>query len=492
MTIRARTQTFILATLLCGCTYAVAQTSSAMGNYTAGQGAMGSTSTTSSASMQEGTGQNPFQGGAPPGPVQPGVLQLSLTGAIERGLRYNLGLLLSDQATLQARGARIHALGRLLPQVSAGTSETSEQINLKALGFPNFPGIPSIIGPFSVFDVRGYVDQPILDLKDLHQERAASDNVKAARYTYQNARDLVVLVVANLYLEAVSGSSRVDAAQAEVKTAQAVYDRAVDMKKAGMVPGIDVLRSQVELQAEQQRLIYLENQFQTEKLTVARAIGLPVAQRFRLTSEVPYSPPPPLTLDEALTRALSTRADYKSLLAQVHAAEALRKAAHSEGLPSLNFHGDYGDIGPSPSNSHGTYTVEANLKIPLFQGGKVRGDVMQANALLQQRESELKDLRNKIAYQVRTAFLDLKSSEDQVRVAEKTEVLAHEQLKEAQDRFAAGVVNSLEVVQSQEAVATADENYISSLYRYNVAKASLARALGLAQEAFKEMMGGNK
>ncbi|MEJ2009470.1 MAG: TolC family protein, partial [Acidobacteriota bacterium] len=241
-----------------------------------------------------------------------------------------------------------------------------------------------------------------------------------------------------------------------------------------------------------QRLIYLKNQFQTEKLSLARAIGLPVAQKFQLTSKVPYSPPPHLTLDQALSSALATRSDYKSLLAQVHAAESLKRAAHSERLPSLNFHADYGDIGPSPGESHGTYTVEANLKIPLFQGGRVRGDEMQADALIQQRQSELKDLRNKIAYQVRTAFLDLKSSEDQVRVARGTQTLAHQQLKEAQDRFAAGVVNSLEVVQSQQAVASADENYISSLYSYNVAKASLARALGLAEVAFKQMIGGDK
>ncbi len=487
-----RTKTLILAILLCSSTYAAAQTTSSMGGYSASQSGMESGTAASSASMQEATGQNPFLGGVPPGPAQPGVLPLSLTDAIDRGLRYNLGLLLSDQATLQARGARIRALSRLLPQISAGTSGTSEQINLKALGFPNFPGIPSIIGPFSVFDVRGYLDQPILDLKDLHQERADAENVKAAQYTYQNARDLVVLVAANLYLEAVAGSSRVSAAQAEVKTAQAVYDRAVDMKKAGMVPGIDVLRSQVELQAEQQRLIYLKNQFQTEKLTLARAIGLPVAQRFELTSKVPYSPPPQMTLDQALSSALATRADYKSLLAQVHAAESLKKAARSEAWPSLNFHADYGDIGPSPGDSHGTYTVEANLKVPLFQGGKVRGDEMQADALIQQRQSELKDLRNKIDYQVRTAFLDLKSSEDQVRVARSTQSLAHEQLKEAQDRFAAGVVNSLEVVQAQQAVASSDENYISSLYSYNVAKASLARALGLAEVTFKQMMGGHK
>jgi len=489
--INARIKTLLLATLFCVWTAAAAQTGPAMNSYSAGAGRTG-TAAGASAPMQQSAQQNPFFGGAPSGPVQPGVMPLSLTDAINRGLKYNLGILLSDQATRQARGARIRALSRLLPKVSAGASETNLQINLKAYGFPGLPGQSPIVGPFSVFDVRGYVDQPILNLEDLHQASAQSDNVKAARYTYQNARDLVVLVSANLYLQAVAGSSQVSAAKAEVKTAQAVYDRARDLKKAGMVPSIDVVRSQVELQAQQQRLIYLQNQFQTEKLDLARAIGLPMAQEFRLTNQVPYAPPPPITLNQALTRAFDARADYKSLEAQVQAAEALKKAARSEALPSLNFHADYGDIGPSPGNSHGTYTVAASVKIPLFQGGKVRGDVMQADALLKQRQSELKDLRNKIEYQVRTAMMDLKSSENQVHVAHSTQNLAHEQLAQARDRFAAGVVNSLEVVQSQEAVATADENYISSLYRYNVAKASLARALGLAEETFKQMTGGSK
>jgi outer membrane protein TolC len=491
LTTNARIKVLLLTTLLCAWTCAAAQTGPAMGSYPAGSGETES-DTAASVYRQQSEQQNPFFGGAPPGPAQPGEIPLSLTDAIDRGLKYNLGILISDHATQQARGARIHALSKLLPQISAGASEASLQINLKAYGFPGLPGQSPIVGPFSVFDVRGYLDQPILDLEDIHKEKAESANVKAAQYTYQNARDLVVLVSANLYLQAIAGASRVDSARAEVDTAQAVYDRAVDLKKAGMVPGIDVLRSQVELQAQQQRLIYLQNQFETQKLTLARAIGLPAAQEFRLTDQVPYVPLPPITLGQAMTRALATRADYKSLVSQIHAAESFKKAARSEALPSLNFHADYGDIGPAPGNSHGTYTVAASLKIPLFQGGKVRGDVMKADAVLKQRESELKDLQNKIEYQVRTAFLDLKSSEDLVRVGKSNQDLAREQLQQARDRFAAGVVNSLEVVQSQEAVATADENYISSLYRYNVAKASLARSLGLAEEAFKQMTGGSK
>ncbi len=435
---------------------------------------------------------NPFLGGVPSGEPTPGVLSLSLKDAIDRGLKYNLGLLLSEQGKREARGARLRALSDLLPKVSWQTSETRQQLDLQAFGFSGFPGLPTIVGPFSVFDTRAYLSQPILDFKGFHGARTQAENVKAAEYSYRDSRDLVVLVCADLYLGAIAASSRVDAAGAELNTAQTIYDQAADLKKAGTVPGIDVLRAHVELQAQQQRLLYLQNAFQKQKLSLARAIGLPIGQEFALADQIPYAPPPPLALDEALERARRLRADFQSVVALVRAAESNKRAARGEGLPSLRLNADYGDIGLAPGNSHGTFTVAANLRVPIFQGGLVRGKVIEADALLQQRKAQLQDLQSRIDYEVRTTYMDMKSTGDQVQVAMSATDLAREQVKEAQDRFAAGVTGSLEVVQAQEALATADENYISSLFSFNVAKASLARAMGTVEEIAKQYLGGRQ
>ncbi len=436
--------------------------------------------------------QNPFFGGVPTGQLQPGEMPLSLDDAINRGLKYNLGLLLAQEGTRDARGARWRALSSLLPNVTAATSEAREQINLAALGFSGFPGIPQIVGPFSVFDTRAFVSQTVFDYHDLQRTRQSAEQTKAAEFTYQNARDLVVLVCANLYLQSVADASRVDAAQTQVKTAQALYDRAVDLRKAGVVAGIDVLRAQVELQAQQQRLIYFQNEFAKQKLSLARAIGLPIGQEIRLTDAIPYTPMPPLNLDQALDRAYATRADFQAAKSQVAAAAAAKKAARGEALPSVHVNGDYGDIGNVPGRSHGTFTMAATLKIPLFQGGRVHGEILQADAHLKESQSQLEDLRAQIAYQLRTALLDLKSSGDRAQVALSARDLAHQQLQQAQDRFSAGVVSSIEVVQAEDALATADENYISSLYAYNMAKASLARALGVAEKSYREFIGGRQ
>jgi outer membrane protein TolC len=434
--------------------------------------------------------QGAYLGGVPTGKLQPGTLPLSLPDAVDRGLRYNLGLLIARDDTRAARGARWKALADLLPQVTTETSETREQVNLAAFGFSGLPGVPQIAGPFDVFDTRAYLSQKILDFTAFHKMHEQSANTQAADYSYQNARDLVVLVCANLYLQAVADASRVQAADVQVKTAQALYERAADMKKAGVIPGIDVLRAQVELQGQRQRLIYFQNEFQKQKLVLARAIGLPIGQAYQLTDTIPYAPMPPLPLPQALARAYSKRADYRAAQEMVKAAESAKRAARSDALPSLSFDGNYGDIGNAPARSHGTFAVGATLKVPLFQGGRVHGEVLQADARLRQRESELEDLRARIAYQVETALMDLKSTGERVQVAESARDLAHEQMKQAQDRFSAGVVSSIEVVQAQDAVATADENYISSLYGYNVAKASLARALGVAEKAYREFLGG--
>ena len=435
-------------------------------------------------------GGSAFFGSITQGTATTEELALSLTEAVARGLRYNLGSLLSDQTARATRGARLVALSRLLPNVNARISESSQQLSLLSFGLSGLPGVPSIIGPFGVSDARGYLSQSILDFHAIGQNRAAAQDVKAAEFSSLDAHDIIVLVVTNLYLEAIAGASRVDAARAQVATAEATYKQASDYKENGLVPAIDVLRAQVELQAQQQRLIYFRNEFEKQKLSLERSIGIADGQVLKLTDDVPFAPMPSLTLEDAVGRALGARRDYQSLAASLRSAELTRKATAAQRLPSVDFTGDYGVIGASLANSHGTYTATVGLNIPIFQGGRVRGEIVEADAALEQRRAQLADLRGRIAAEIRTAFLDLSATGEQVHVARKAVELAQQQLAQAQDRFTSGVANNLEVTQAQEAVATANENYISSLYTYNAAKATLGRAIGGAEKTIPALFQG--
>ena len=425
--------------------------------------------------------------GSVPEKLVPGVLKISLEDAIQRGLRTNLGLLLADQNSRIARGQRWQELSRLLPNLTTSSFMNDSKVDVAEYGFTGFPGIPAVVGPFAYFDARAYVTQPVFDWQALSNERAASENAKVAQYTYKDARDLVVLSVGYAYVQAIADLATVSATQAQVNTAQALYQQASDQVNAGTSPSIDGLRAKVELQTEQQQLIQAKNDLAIQMLTLARTIGLAPGQQFELTDNTPYQPLAHLTVDDALSQAYAHRSDYQSALASVRAAEDSRKAAWAGYLPSLSFSADYGVAGTYPNvSANGIFDVRGTLTVPIFQGGRVHGAVMQADAQLQQSRDQLDNLRAQIDSEVRTALLNLQSAEQRVTVAQSNVGLANETLSQARDRFRAGVTNTVEVVQAQEQVASANQQYISSLYLDNYAKISLARALGLAENGVKQ------
>ena len=435
--------------------------------------------------------QNQFQGSVPTGVPSSRPLALTLREAIDRGLKANLGLLVSDSANETARGERLRSLSVLSPQLNAKADETVQQISLKTVGLNfQFPGVsvPTVVGPFHYTDVRGYASWTAFDYNARKNYSASRESKRAAQLSVLDARDLVVQATANVYLQIIADASRVEAIRSQVETSQALYDRAVDQQNAGTAAGIDVLRSQVELKQQQQRLLSQRNQFEKDKLTLGRVIGLPPGQDFRPSDTAPFAPLTAMTQDQALQTAIQQRPDFQSYKARVRAAEEAVKAAHGERYPTADVTADYGDVGPTLGSSHGTFSFVASAKISVFDGGRIAGDVIQAKAALKQRQDELADLGGQIEYQVRSAFLDIGSAADQVAVARDNLDLANQTLVQARDRFSAGVTDNIEVVQAQESVAAANDTLISALFAHNVAKVGLARALGGAEQGIQQLL----
>jgi outer membrane protein TolC len=403
-----------------------------------------------------GNGTNSFAGSVPT-KVIPGTLPLSLQDAIDRGLKQNLGLLLSRADTRAARGQRWEELSVLLPHVSAGPYVAASKINIEEAGLGGVTNqfhISPSVGPFSYFDARAAVSQTLFNWKSFNAARAASESVKSADYTLLDAHDLVVLAVGYVYFQAVADEARIATDEAQVQAAQTVFDQA------------------------------------TDQVTVARVIGLAPSQEFELTDKSLYQPMENVTLEEALKRAYASRSDYRAATSDVRAAELSRRAAAAGYLPSLSFDADYGNGGSHPSDSTRVYDVRGTLSIPIFTGNSVHGDIQQADARLERSRERLDNLRAQIEVDVRTALLNLQSSAEQVKVARSNIDLADQTLAQSRDRFTAGVTDTVEVVQSQEAVASAHEQYISSLYNYDFAKISLIRALGAGAQGVKEYFPG--
>jgi outer membrane protein TolC len=439
--------------------------------------------------------QSPFQGSSPEGTPTSEVLQIDFKEAIDRGLRNNLGLLLAGDEAQSARGQRWQQLAELLPNISIRGAEDVQTQSLTALGLkPSVfhAAVPRVIGPFNYFDLRANASQTVFDYRTLEKERAASQTLKAAQLSFKDARELVVLAVGNSYLQAIAAAARVETAEAQVKSAQALSQKAADQQKAGLTPAIDALRSQVEFQTRQQQFIVARNELAKSTLSVARIIGLPLGQQFVLTEKAPYQALTPLPLETYLQRAYNGRADYQAALAQVQSAEHSRKAAGAGRYPSIDLDANFGDIGVTPANSNGTWQVLGGINIPVFAGNRVHGDILVADAQLRQARAQLGDLRGRIDYEVRSALLDLNAAAEQVEVARSSVELAEQALAQSQDRFTAGVADNLEVVQAQEAVAGAHESFIQSLYAHNLAKVELAYVIGDAEQGVRRYLKGNQ
>jgi outer membrane protein TolC len=422
------------------------------------------------------------------GDVTSQPIGLSLDEAIQRGLKNNLGIILSGTQTESARGQRLSQLQSLLPSVDASGKETVSQIDLPAEGL-RIKGFPTILGPFSYTDVRASLSWSLVDLNSLHNYLAARHNFAAAQLSAEDARELVVLTVGNAYLLVLADETQVSSVEAQVATAKVSLDQAVDNHQAGTAPLLDELRARVDYQTLQQQLIVAENALEKDKLALARTIGLPLAQSFTLTDKAPYAAFDELDVDAAIRQGHLNRKDLAAMVEQTKAAEEQRKAATADRLPTITFNGDYGDIGTTLSHSHGTGDATGALSVPIFKEFGLRGEAETAQAQLDTARAQLSDKNAQVDADIRDALLDIASAQKQVEVARSSVDLASEALSEAQQRYANGVSDNLAVSQAQQSVAQADNQYVVSLYRHNVAKLSLARALG-ADENYKNYLGG--
>lgn len=429
-----------------------------------------------------------FQGGVTSGQATGETLALTLDDAIQRGLKNNLGAILSGTQTVSAKAQRLTELQPLLPDVEFNAHEAVMQVDLAAQGL-RIPGFPTIIGPFGYTDLRASLSWSLLDIKSLRTYMAAKHQFKAAQLSEQDARDMIVLTVGNGYMLVLADQGLVSSFEAQVKTAKVSLDQANANHEAGTAPRLDVLRAQVDYQSLQQQLIVAQNNLEKDKLVLARAIGLPLDQKFNLADKAPYSVLDHLDLDATIKQAQANRKDLAAMVEQTMAAEEQRKAATADRYPTIKVDADYGDIGVNVRHSHGTGDAAGTLSVPVFKEYGLRGEAEVAQSQLDMQKAQLSDMRAQVDADVRDSLLDIEAAQKQVEVARSSVDLANEALHDAQDRYANGVSDNLAVSQAQRSVAQANDQYVTSLYRDNVAKLTLARALGAGQN-YKQYLGG--
>jgi outer membrane protein TolC len=417
-----------------------------------------------------------------------GKLSLSLKQAVGIAVspKGNANIQLAGEAYRQAKSRSAQARSAFLPDVTGALDETNMVRSLGQLGvsevkLPFDLKIPNVVGPYDVVDIRASGSET-LDLSSIRRYQAARAGVRTAGADRENAASAVAATAARAYLEALRTEADLEAAEADVKLAEAVLKQAQNQKIVGTGTGIEVTRQQVELSNDRQRALVVTNQRQKARFELLRTIGMPLGAEIELTSKLNYVPVQKMTIDEALARALGSRADFKAQRGHEETARLTSSSVKMERLPSITAFGDYGTTGQGVGQPLlPTREVGGILKVPVYDGGRMEARRAEAASQYRAEQIRTKDLRAQIELELREAMDSLHSAEEQMRVSNEGLALADSELTQARRRYEAGVTNGLEVTEAQTRFERERDNQIAALFNYNLARIDLGQALGDVQ-----------
>lgn len=416
--------------------------------------------------------------------------RLTLEDAIQQGLRANLNVLVAGTRVEDDEGARTRSLSAaLLPKVNAQVYANYQNRNLRAFGIsvPGLP-LPNVVGPFSNYDFRIYAQQNVVDLASYRALKASEQALEAGKLDEQDARDLIVRVIAGLYLNAQSAQARADAAQSRVTDSATLLKLAQDKHAAGTATGVDVLRAQVQLANDKQALLEAQNGEKQSLLALARDIGMSPGTPLELAEPLRYQALAQKQPEELLPVALATRADYLSLDRQRKSLMEQQSANRARYYPKVSINGNIGELGRSIGGVATTGLIQGQIDFTIFDRDR-EGEAQQLAGRLKRVNDQIADLRRGVDEDIREALLNLESATEQVIVADEGQKLAQRELQMAQDRFQAGTANNVEVVTAQDELARAEENYILAVSSHVDAKYALARALGDTEKNILKVSG---
>jgi outer membrane protein TolC len=413
-------------------------------------------------------------------------LRLTLDQAVALALKQNTTAQIAVLTAAQSEQDKKIALSELLPQAQFGVTEQWQRVNILAQfgGTKIFPGFPGHVGPYSIFSEGASFNGPIFDLTLFRRYQASRNAANASKAESLSTREQVILLVVSQYIGTLRAIADVQASQSRVDLAQALYNQAADLQKEGVGTGIDTLRANVELQNENQRLLEAQASRDTSLFGLSRLLNLDPRQNLELGDSLSFFDTPQPEVEASIEESLAARPEWKALQEQIRAAENQKKAANAERLPSVRFSGNWAELGTEPSSVIPTYTYAGTVSVPLFTGGRIHAQTVRADLDIQKLRQQQGDLRNQIALDVKTALINLDSARSQVKVANLGVQLSKEEVDQARDRFNAGVANNIEVIQAQDSLARANDNQIAALYRFNQARADLARSIGQMEKVY--------
>ena len=415
------------------------------------------------------------------------TLSLSLRHAVELALAPggSARTQLAEEFIQQAEARSDQSRAAFLPDIESSVLDENLTRNLKTFGIsiPENPffNLPTVVGPFTVFDARASVTQTVFDFGAFQRYRASRGSVAAAKADSDATRDQVAAAVARSYLAALRSDVAVETTKANVELSQALLELAKQQKAAGTGIGIDVTRAEVQLSDDRQRALVAGTEKYRAHLELLRTIGLNLDADVALTDRLAYRAGREPQLPEALAEADKSRADLKAQVQRERSARLSYSAVGMERLPSLSAFADYGSTGAAIDSASPTRTYGVAVRVPIFDGGRRQARRVEGSSQYRQEQIRTRDLKQQIGMEVRVALDGLRSADSQVATARQGLQLAENELAQAQRRYKAGVANGVEVTDAQTRLQRARDNQTAALYNYSLSRVDLATAMGTIQ-----------
>ena len=420
---------------------------------------------------------------------QPTPVRLSLGDAARLAARQSA---IAQGARLRADEAQARVRQRkadLLPTISSYVQEAGRTFNTSTLGieFPTPPGQPPVFdpkgqveGPVNTLDVRGRVQQNLLDFGALGRVRSAQAQARSSNADADATAEQAATVATNAYVRAMRADADLRARQADTLLATELLRIAQSQLQAGTGVGLDVTRARAQLAATRASLIASRNARDHAHLDLLRSLALPVQTDIVLVDSLSLAAAGESFPDEAtlVTQALRNRPDLLAEEERIRAAKQGLSAIKAERLPSLGLVADDGIIGKNGAKMLNTYTWGLQVTLPIFDGFKREARLQEQQSVVKEAEIRRRDLEQQAQVDVRGALIDLAGAREQLDAATERLALAEQELAQARDRFNAGVAGNADVVNASLALTASRTLVNDAETAYQLARVALARATG--------------
>jgi outer membrane protein len=416
------------------------------------------------------------EGQQPVTPTRP----ITLLDAISLGRRQGVDATIA-QLNLRAANARTaERRADLLPSISGRGSVTRQTLNLDEFGIPVASGITDA---FTLYTLQLRASQTVFDASAIARLRAGRDTAVAAGLDAQAVGEISGATAGLAYLRVLSAEETVRARQADSIVAGDLLAQARKLVQAGVNPAIDATRSEVSFGSVRSQLEIARNGENRARLDLVRTLDLPSGTRLELADSLELAPLDiPRQPEQAATFAREHRAELAAERARTEAARRSLRAIRYEYLPSLSVSGAYVESGRQAGDLAGTYNLQLLLSVPILDGFRRQSRSREQSARVEIQQIRERNLANQVETEARQSVLDLSSAEQQVAIARDRVRLAERELREAEERFRAGVAGSVETTNAQSAVIAARDALIQSRVNYGTARVSAYRALGVIDQ----------